>query len=189
MPQVSLVSVAAEDFKSLDFVWSRVCDQLVQSTSGRENVQVLRAPGQSDSGLKWPEDDDQLPTSHGASLADCLQHLAKIDAAPSLVVLVVERVDSVPKDLLREFLICLSSTCGEELVPLSVIFTLQHPPQSRLDLFEDELIQGLRLSDATCLFNAQEICSEILEHMVERPACPLTLPPVLFDWLRRDRFE
>ena len=57
------------------------------------------------------------------------------------IVLIVRQVEGVPKSMLRELLTCLASTCTEEAVTLNIVFTLQYPPQSRHELFEDELIE------------------------------------------------
>merc|ERR1719440_919207 len=138
---------------------------------------------------EWPEDLERL--TQKAGLNDCLDwyHKRQESGAVEGIVLLIERVEAVPKDILRVALTALGSTFSSEGIPVFVILGLQRLPQDRFDLFEGEPLASVRLRGATCLFNAREVTYQMLEWLLEDTRSTLVLPPALLDYLRRGTFE
>lgn len=102
------------------------------------------------------------------------------------LVLLVEQADAAPKDALRNLLNTFGATCCDAGIPVLIVLGLHQPPQSRFDLLEGEPLVALRFLDTVCLFDAQPICAQLLEHMVQDPSCPLALTPDLLVCVRNE---
>jgi len=60
-------------------------------------------------------------------------------------VLLVERTEAVPKDMLRDALSTIGNALCDDGIPVFVLFGLQHPPQDCFDLFEGQPLVNMRL--------------------------------------------
>jgi len=160
MPASRIARVTSEDFSSLPVVSRCIASQLLCRS------QVAHGRPEEAGAMDFVDAYKQeSPSSQG------------------LVVLIIERADAVPKDILRSALNSWGCACCDHSVPMMVIMTLQYPPQSRQELLEGDTLVPLRFMDAISLFDARTVCSELLECLMEDPQSPLPLAPQLFAWL------
>jgi hypothetical protein len=190
-PTSAIALVTPENFRNLATVTRHICHQLMSGS-----IRVSPDSDTRDAG-EVEADEGQLAEDWGpqqmqrAGLTACMdwfrERRARNPSGP--VVLLVERLEAVPKDVLRDTLTSLGMALGSENIPLFVLFGLQHPPQDCLDLFEGKPLVNLRLLGAAHLFDARSISAGILEWLVEDPMSLLVLSPRILDSLRKDRFE
>lgn len=160
LPTSRVARVASEDFSSLPAASTRIasqllcCSQVAHSRSGDVGTMDFVDAYKQES-----------------------------ESSQGLVVLIIERADAIPKDILRSTLNSWGCACCDHGVPMIVILALQYPPQSRHELLEGDTLVPLHIVDAVPLFDARVVCSELLECIMEDPQSPLPLPPQLFSWL------
>jgi len=191
LPQACVASVSPENFRSSATVMRNICEQLMSGGSRLTAAPKDAAAEVEAEEGEWPEDLDVPRQLQKAGLNDCLDWYLERQAHGGVggVVLLVERVEAVPKDLLRDALSALGNAFCSEGIPFFVVLGLQHAPQDCVDLFEGKPLAKMRLLGAERLFDARIISTEIIEWLLEDTESVVVLPPNILDWLRRGRFE
>jgi hypothetical protein len=191
-PKACIATVGPESFRNLATVIKHICEQIMACGNRVSPVPVIDVEtGETAETAEgeWPEDLERH--AQKAGLNECLDWYEKQQARDAIrgVVLLVERVEAVPRDVLRDALGSVGIAFGSKNVPVFVILGLQHWPQGCFDLFEGKPLANLRLLGATQLFDSRVISNQMLEWLVEDPMCMLVLPPNILDWLRRGIFD
>jgi hypothetical protein len=190
VPKAGVALVGPENFRNLSLVMRHITEQLMSGctrpAAATENANAADLEEEVDES-EWPEDLDARQMQR-ASLSACSEKLRE-HGSGGPVVLLVERMESVPKDTLRDTLTSLGMALSDENIPLFVIFGLQHPPQDCFDLFEGRPLVNLRLLDSAQLFDARSVSAELLEWLLQDSLSVMALPYGIMDWLRKDRFE
>jgi hypothetical protein len=188
LPHACVASVAPESFRSLAVVTRHICEQLMGGSRtgsiSKVGTEVVAEEGE------WPEDVDPRLLQK-AGLGGCLDWYRERQArgVAEGVVLLIERVEAIPKDLLRDSLTALGNAFCDEGIPFFVILGVQHAPQDCFDLFEGEPLVNMHFLGAACLFDSRKIATDLFEWLLEDSMSMLVLPPNILDWLRRGRFE
>lgn len=168
--------VGPDDFKSLQLAVRRICFQLTRD-GGRVGAEAYP---------EEEEDEDAEPSRQGGCAGGALDFVdwRKERGLTGSLVLLISQADTVPKDTMGAVISCWAAACGDNDIPMVVLFGLQQPPQGRFDLLESDPLGNLRLESVGCLFDAQLVCHQLLEHIVSDPSCPLALAPELLQKLR-----
>lgn len=187
VPAAHIARVGPEDFRTTSAATRRVSEQLMQGGAARAGAvaaAVIEGGEPEVEDAEWWPEDRELHTSRmsdGGALDFVDWHHERGLAGPA--VLLVERVEAVPKDGLRHVLGCFGSACCDSGIPFIVVLGLQQPPQSRHELLEGEPLLPLRIVDALCAFEAGTVCAQLLERLAEDPGT-LPLAPASLFWLR-----
>jgi len=192
LPNASVALVGPEHFRNVATATKHICEQLM---SGGNRLVAGNNPSKDAGDLEpdeceWPEDVDEGKVKK-AGLGVFLDWFRERQARGTAqgIVLLVERTEAVPKDMLRDALSTIGNALCDDGIPVFVLFGLQHPPQDCFDLFEGQPLVNMRLLGAISLFDARMISSQILEELLEDAMCPVVLPPSIMDLLRRGVFE
>ena len=168
--------VGPDDFRSLQLAVRRICFQLTRD-GGRVGAEAYP---------EEEEDEDAEPLRQGGCAGGALDFVdwRKERGLTGPLVLLISQADTVPKDTMGAVISCWAAACGDNDIPMVVLFGLQQPPQGRFDLLESDPLGNLRLESVGCLFDEDLVCNQLLEHIVSDPSCPLALAPELLQKLR-----
>jgi hypothetical protein len=193
LPRACVARVGPEGFRAgAAAVVKRICEQLTRQEAkpracdegpGDTACEGVDEAGEEDDvGLAIPREPEAGMQGVVMDFVDW--HQERGTAGP--VVLMVERVDAIPKDALLEVLNCWGTACCDAGIPMLVILGLHNPQQSMLDLLNGRPLDFLNFVGSVRLFDARAVCAELLEYVAQDTCCPQAMSLLVLQWLRRN---
>lgn len=197
LPGCCVALVGPDELSTLVTATRNIAEQFMRSGSS-QGADVRDACADFQDEDESPEDVDARRAQR-FSILDFVDWYHQRTDGPSCagprggVVLIIERIEDVKKDVLRDLLNSWGTACSDmgsdKTIPMSVVLGLQRPLRNRFDLFEGEpSVVNLRINDAVSLFDGRQVCSKVLESLALDTSCPLALSPQSISWLQ-ETFE
>mmetsp|Transcript_298 Transcript_298/g.636 ORF Transcript_298/g.636 Transcript_298/m.636 type:complete len:640 (-) Transcript_298:67-1986(-) len=188
-PNACIARLGLPDFKTRALAVRRTLEQFMPHTKGAQVVQEQDEDGGEG---EWLGD---LPQSSRASSKDATlmgfvdwyteQQPPTNQHRP--IVLMIEQVEGVPKNILNELLRSLSQACCRKKMPVVAFLGMAEPPQNRQHLFEKE--RGTtNLEESIKLFRGSNLGKAYIEELSQTHFPGLRIAPSVLQWLR-DQFS